>query len=252
MPSSARFNAVEAVLARLLRPRLHVGLVDLHDVGAGGEQVADLGVDGRGVVHRRGFLAGIEVVLRLLQHRERARHGDLDLARRCAPSGTADRRLPPHACGGSCPTMRGTGFGWPERSSAVPGLSRSTPRARWRSGSIALAADLAVGDDVQPRILLRADGEQRRVVLRLCRYGSATRHSSRARTRGGKRPASFSRSISHSGCGKLPTIVVGNSMQCAPKAISHDKATTVLRGARVATGCRRCRLCRRWSRGPEN
>src|SRR5437667_1377191 len=25
------------------------------------------------------------------------------------------------------PVMRGTGFGWPERSSAVPGLSRSTP-----------------------------------------------------------------------------------------------------------------------------
>ena len=25
------------------------------------------------------------------------------------------------------PTMRGTGFGWPDRSSAVPGLSMSTP-----------------------------------------------------------------------------------------------------------------------------
>src|ERR1700683_3865804 len=44
------------------------------------------------------------------------------------------------------------------------------------------------------------------------RNGSDTRHSSRARTRGGKRPASFWRSISHSGWGELPTNVVGNSM----------------------------------------
>src|SRR5712692_11240404 len=43
--------------------------------------------------------------------------------------------------------------------------------------------------------------------------GSETRHSSLARTRGGKRAASFWRSISHSGCGKLPTRVVGNSIR---------------------------------------
>jgi hypothetical protein len=41
-----------AVLARLLGPRLHVRLVDLDDVGAGREQVADLGVDRGGVVER--------------------------------------------------------------------------------------------------------------------------------------------------------------------------------------------------------
>src|SRR5215217_4219491 len=44
------------------------------------------------------------------------------------------------------------------------------------------------------------------------RYCGGMRQSSLARTRGGKRPASLARSISHSGCGKLPTMVVGNSM----------------------------------------
>src|SRR5687767_13574766 len=45
------------------------------------------------------------------------------------------------------------------------------------------------------------------------RYCGGMRHSSRARTRGGKRPASFARSISQSGCGKLPTMVVGKSIE---------------------------------------
>src|SRR4051794_37516796 len=44
------------------------------------------------------------------------------------------------------------------------------------------------------------------------RYSGATRQSSLARTRGGKRPASFARSISHSGCGYDPTSVVGSSL----------------------------------------
>src|SRR3954447_25513669 len=44
------------------------------------------------------------------------------------------------------------------------------------------------------------------------RCSGAMRQSSLARTRGEKRPASLARSISHSGCGKLPTMVVGNSM----------------------------------------
>ena len=37
---------LDAELPRGLRPRLHVGLVDLDDVGAGGEQVDDLVADG--------------------------------------------------------------------------------------------------------------------------------------------------------------------------------------------------------------
>ncbi len=53
--------------------RLHIGFVDLHDVGAGGEQILDLGVDRVGVIHRGLGDVGIIVVLRLLAHRERAR-----------------------------------------------------------------------------------------------------------------------------------------------------------------------------------
>ena len=64
---------------------------------------------------------------------------------------------------------------------------------------IAFAPHLAVGDDVEPGLLLRADRQQGRVVLRGFEMLRPTRHSSFARTRGGKRPASFSRSISQSG-----------------------------------------------------
>ena len=67
---------------------------------------------------------------------------------------------------------------------------------------VALAPDLAVGDDVEARLLLRADGEQRRIVLRLLQEGFGQRATALARARAaGSAPASFLRSISHSGCG---------------------------------------------------
>ena len=79
---------------------------------------------------------------------------------------------------------------------------------------ITLAADLAVGDDVEAGLFLRADGEQRGVVLRLFEVGLAECATTRARARAAEnaRPAS-SRSMSHSGCGMLPTSVVGNSLR---------------------------------------
>jgi hypothetical protein len=66
---------------RIVRAGLHVRLVDLHDVGAGAEEVPDLFVDRRRVVHR-GELAAAAVVLdlRLLRHREGAGHSHLHLA----------------------------------------------------------------------------------------------------------------------------------------------------------------------------
>ncbi len=64
---------------------------------------------------------------------------------------------------------------------------------------VALAPHLAVGDDVEAGALLVVDGEQGCVVLRLRQCSGGTVHNSLARTRGGKRPASFFRSISHSG-----------------------------------------------------
>jgi hypothetical protein len=71
----------QPVLARLLRPRLHIRLVDLHHIGAGGEELAYLLIHGDRVVHRRCFVRAVILVLRLLQHGERTRHGDLGLAR---------------------------------------------------------------------------------------------------------------------------------------------------------------------------
>ena len=72
-------NRLQAKVAGFFRPRLHVRFIDLHYVGAGGEQVQYFLIYRGGVVHgHRGF-AGIEIVLRLLRHRERARHGDLNL-----------------------------------------------------------------------------------------------------------------------------------------------------------------------------
>src|SRR5262245_36155332 len=64
--------------------------------------------------------------------------------------------------------MRGTGFGWPERSSAVPGVVDVNAIERGcEAVRVALAPDLAVGDDVEPSLLLCPDREHGRVVLRL-------------------------------------------------------------------------------------
>jgi hypothetical protein len=56
-PSSARVSAATAELPRRLRPCLEVGLVQLHDVGAGREQV--LGPDR----HERRVVLGLRQVL---------------------------------------------------------------------------------------------------------------------------------------------------------------------------------------------
>jgi hypothetical protein len=72
-------------VASFLGPRLHIGLVDLHDVCPGGKEVTDLLVYRGRVIHRRLFFVRIVVVLRLLAHRERARHRHLDHLLRVHP-----------------------------------------------------------------------------------------------------------------------------------------------------------------------
>ena len=57
---------------------LHPRLVELHDVGAGGEQIEDFGVDRGGETERHRLRVAIEVVLRLFAHGERAGDGHLD------------------------------------------------------------------------------------------------------------------------------------------------------------------------------
>ena len=66
---------------------------------------------------------------------------------------------------------------------------------------IALATHLAVGDDIEAGALLIADRQQVASFCACSSHSGATRQSSRARTRGGNRPASFLRSTSQSGCG---------------------------------------------------
>ena len=200
----------EPELPRLLGPRLHVGLVDLDDVGARRKEVADLGVERRCIVDRREMPAAAVVVdLGLLRHRERPRHGDLDGLRRMAPQ---EFEIP-HA-DWVPPADRPDDARYRHRMPAaverrariveVDALERGRKQVR-----VAFATDLAIGDDVEPRLFLRSDCDDRRVVLRLARCSAGTRHNSRARTRGGNRPASFLRSISQSGWGMLPTSVVG-------------------------------------------
>ena len=154
-------------MPRLVRPRLHVGLVDLHDVGAGREQVLDLGVDGGGVVERHLLLVLVEVVLRLLRHRERAGHRDLDGARGVGAQEfhvvDFDRMLAPHLAGDARHRIGMAGA--VERGAGIVDVD-----AFERGGEavgVAFAPHLAVGDDVEAGALLVVDREQRRVVLRL-------------------------------------------------------------------------------------
>ncbi len=157
----------EAVLAGRLGPGLHVGLVDLDEVGAGGVQVLDLGVDRGGVRHRRRREVGVVVVLRLLRHRERSGHGHLDRV-----VGVRLQELHVAYADGPRPHDRP---GDPRHRVGMPAAVQS------RAGvvdvdalegggevvAVRLAPHLAVGDDVESRLLLGADGQHGGVVLRL-------------------------------------------------------------------------------------
>jgi hypothetical protein len=65
-PSRAALSASRPYSRACVRSRLHVGLVELDDIGAGGEQVPDLLVHGPGVVHGRRGAGAVVIVLRLL------------------------------------------------------------------------------------------------------------------------------------------------------------------------------------------
>src|SRR4029077_12179631 len=64
------------------------------------------------------------------------------------------------------PVTRGTGLGWPERSSAVPSVDVDAFERGREAIRITFAPHLAVRDDVEPCSLLRTDRQQGRVVLR--------------------------------------------------------------------------------------
>ena len=155
------------VLPRLLRAGLEIGLVDLHHVRPCVEQVADLLVHGRRVRQRSARVIGIMLVLRLLGHRERPGHGHLDGPIRVAaqeahvldlhgvpPADRADD--PRHRVGVTAPVERR-----PRVVDVDPGERGGEPVG------VALTPHLAVGDDVQPGVLLGPDRQQRRVILGL-------------------------------------------------------------------------------------
>ena len=69
---------LDANLSGFVRPGLHIGLINLNDRRAGGEEVFDLLIDRCGVVHRQPHLVLVVIVLRLHRHGERTWHRDLD------------------------------------------------------------------------------------------------------------------------------------------------------------------------------
>ncbi len=192
---------VQPDLAGLVRTRLHIGLVDLHDVGAGREQILDLRVHRRGVVEHHLLLVLVEIVLRLLRHRKGTGDGDLD---RALGIGAQELHVA-HLDWMLAAYFAGDARHWIGMAGAVErGAGIVDVDAFQRGGEavgVALAPLLAVGDDVEAGALLVADCDSVASSCACSRYSGATRHSSRARTRGGKRPASLLRSISQSGCG---------------------------------------------------
>src|SRR4051794_12856354 len=160
-------DRVDGVLARRFRARLQVRLVDLHDVGARRLEVAQLLVHRLGVRERNIAIVRVVVVLRLLRHRERAGHGDLDPLRRDRAqeldvahldgTRTADRA--------DDARHRVLVSGAVERDAGrveVDAVERRREAVR-----VALAPHLAVRDDVDAGALHVLHGKPRRIVLRL-------------------------------------------------------------------------------------
>src|SRR5690606_24794035 len=133
--------------------------------------ILDLLVDGRGVVERELGFARVGIVLRLLRHRERSGYGDLDPPARMgvqeldvadlhgvlAPDLADDAR---HRVRMAAAVERRAGV------VDVDALERRREAVR-----VALAPYLAVRDDVEAGLLLRADRDDRGVVLRLLEPG---------------------------------------------------------------------------------
>ena len=199
-PVERALQRCDTELPGLLRPGLHVRLVDLDDVGARGEQVDDLVVDGAGVGQRQLGRVCVEVVLGLLRHRERPGHGDLDRPARCWRAETRCRAPAPGAYARSA------------RPRAAPDWARRCGRARcrdcrcrrrparWQTGWSSSPGELS------PSVMMSSPARSwSRIAIRVAsswacsRYCGSTRHSSVARTRGGNRWRSRSRSISQSG-----------------------------------------------------
>ena len=184
------------LLGIVAQPRL----VELDHVGAGLHQVVRLLVHRRGVVHAHRFGVFVELVLDLLAHGEGAGQGDLG-----GPLGVGAQEL--HVA--QLDWARAPDLADHARHRRLLARARhhlagvfeidALERRREMVG-VALAAHLAVGDDVDAGAFHVADGEQGGVVLRLLQEGLGTRQISFMRVRG-TTLLSISRSTSQSGCG---------------------------------------------------
>src|SRR4029453_17162372 len=156
----------KAVAPRLFGTGLHIGLVDLNNVGARRKEIFDFLIHRGRVVHREFFFILVEVVLSLLRHRVRAGNGNLDRSICIAAEefGVAyfDRIFaanlsddPRHRIGMAASIKRRSGI-----------VDINTFKRCGKSVGVTLTANLAVGDDVEPGTLLVSDRENRRIVLR--------------------------------------------------------------------------------------
>ena len=133
----------------------------------GREQVLDLGAHDVGEREGDVALAGVEVVLRLLGHRERPRDRHLGQVLRVGPQelGVAQQDRLRARDRADDPRDRERLAVAVQRLAGVVDVD-AAERRRHAVG-VALAPDLAVGDDVQPGALLVADRGQGRRVLGL-------------------------------------------------------------------------------------
>src|ERR1700744_5600432 len=142
---------------------LHPRLVYLDYNRTGGGTIIDHGFDGLGVGQRHRFLVLVVVVLGLLTHRKRPRHGRLDLA-----VGISAQNREIAKFDGVPPFDRTDHARHRNRSAAtINHRARLFDIDAVESGSkaigIAFAPLLAVTDDVDPGAFLIVDGENRGV-----------------------------------------------------------------------------------------
>src|SRR6185312_15787840 len=127
--------------------------------------------DGRGIVERQLRLGRVEIVLRLLTHGEGTRNGDLHGA---AGVALEEAEIPDlhraQTADLADDARHGVRVSRPVESRA--GIVEVDSRERrGEAVGVAFPSDLAVCHDIEPGILLRFDGQYRRIVLRLSQEG---------------------------------------------------------------------------------
>src|SRR5262245_190152 len=158
-------KCLQPILARSVRMLLHPRLVDLHDVCARREQILDFIVNRGGVIEDHRLVRFVDFILRLLGHREESGHSHVYRSIRLGP-----RELQVSQLYGICPADlaghardRNRLAATIQRRAGVCGVDALERRCK--AVGITFAALLAISDDVEPRALLVANGEKRRLVL---------------------------------------------------------------------------------------